>query len=257
MRVAAARTVTVESNGARPRVSISERIRRDIEARILAGHWAPGHRIPYEHQLMAEYGCARMTANKAIAALVSAGLVVRRRRAGSFVAEPRQERSVLEIQDFLADAARQRQPYRHDVVADAIERLTPADSCTLGLVAGASVRRLTCVHWIGAQAMALERRIIVLANAPGAKDQSFDAMPPGSWLLRLVPWSRAEHVIRAVNADSETARRLSLTPGEACLVLDRRTWQGDALITAVHLIYPGRRQSFSGTFSPAGFGPDR
>jgi GntR family transcriptional regulator, histidine utilization repressor len=257
MRASAVRTAAIKSDVSHPRVSISERIRRDIETRILAGHWPPGHRIPYEHQLMTDYDCARMTANKAIAALVAAGLVVRRRRAGSFVAEPRQERSVLEIQDFPADAARRHLPYRHAVVADAIDRLTLTESRRLGLTAGAAIRRLTCVHWIGAQAMALERRIIVLANVPSATDQSFDAIPPGSWLLRLVPWSRAEHVIRAVNADAETAQRLALSPGEACLVLDRRTWQGEALLTAVHLIHPGRRQSFSGTFSPAGFGPDR
>ena len=253
MKVGNGRTETGGPGGLRARVSISERIRRDIEGRILSGGWPPGHRIPYEHQLMADYGCARMTANKAISALVTAGLVVRRRRAGSFVAEPREERSVLEIQDFLADAARLRQPYRHDVVADTTERLAMPECRRLGLAAGSSVRRVTCVHWIGAQAMALERRVIVLANVPGAKEQSFEEMPPGSWLLRLVPWSRAEHVIRAVNADAETARRLSLAAGEACLVLDRRTWQGDALITAVHLIYPGRRQSFAGTFSPSGF----
>ncbi len=65
-----------------PGVSLHYRIRSDLEAKILSGHWHPGHRIPYEHELMARYGCARMTVNRAIASLASAGLIERRRRAG-------------------------------------------------------------------------------------------------------------------------------------------------------------------------------
>ena len=37
-----------------PRVqekSLHERILGDIEGRILSGEWAPGHRIPFEHEL--------------------------------------------------------------------------------------------------------------------------------------------------------------------------------------------------------------
>lgn len=64
--------------------SLSVRIRGDIERRILSGEWPPGHRILYEHELMAEYGCARMTVNRVLSSLAEAGLIERRRRAGSF-----------------------------------------------------------------------------------------------------------------------------------------------------------------------------
>ena len=50
--------------------AIHARIRRDIEARIMSGEWAPGTRIPYEHQLMASYGCSRMTVNRALRTLM-------------------------------------------------------------------------------------------------------------------------------------------------------------------------------------------
>src|SRR5580704_5603686 len=71
-----------------PATTLHERIRAEIEEQILTGAWRPGHRIPYEHELTAQFGCARMTVNKAIASLVDAGLIVRRRRVGSFVAQP-------------------------------------------------------------------------------------------------------------------------------------------------------------------------
>jgi GntR family histidine utilization transcriptional repressor len=41
---------------------IHRRIESDIERRILSGEWRPGHRLPTESELMAVYGCARMTA---------------------------------------------------------------------------------------------------------------------------------------------------------------------------------------------------
>ena len=57
-------------------------------ARILSGEWPPGHRIPFEHELTARYRCSRMTVSKALGDLVAAGLIERRRRAGSFVRRP-------------------------------------------------------------------------------------------------------------------------------------------------------------------------
>lgn len=63
-----------------------KKIRADIYQAIASGTWAPGARIPFEHELMAAYGCSRMTVTKALAPLAKGGLIVRRRRAGTFVA---------------------------------------------------------------------------------------------------------------------------------------------------------------------------
>jgi DNA-binding transcriptional regulator YhcF (GntR family) len=68
--------------------TLNHRIRSDIEGRIRSGEWPPGHRIPFEHELMAQYACSRMTVNKVLAMLADAGMIERRRRAGSFVARP-------------------------------------------------------------------------------------------------------------------------------------------------------------------------
>ena len=79
---------------------LHEKIRADFEARILAGTLAPGDRLPTEQELMQAHGCSRMTVNKALSALSSAGLVSRRKRAGSFVAQPRVHSMVLDIPDL-------------------------------------------------------------------------------------------------------------------------------------------------------------
>ena len=60
--------------------SLHELILGEVEGRILSGEWPPGYRIPFEHELTAQYGCSRMTVNKALSALVKKGLIERRRR---------------------------------------------------------------------------------------------------------------------------------------------------------------------------------
>src|SRR4051812_20971019 len=36
-------------------MSLHQRILTDISGRILSGEWAPGHRIPFEYELMSKY----------------------------------------------------------------------------------------------------------------------------------------------------------------------------------------------------------
>jgi GntR family transcriptional regulator, histidine utilization repressor len=219
-------------------VNLSERIQSELEARILSGEWKPGHPIPAEHALMATYGCARMTVNKAIAAMAAAGLVTRRRRAGTVVAAPMAERAVLEIADLAAESARLGLPYRHTILSRA----------TLATEDGAMLS-LTTLHERGGEPLALEERRISLANVPEAAQEAFAELPPGTWLLRHIAWTEAEHVIGARVADAALARHLGIARGSACLTLDRRTWQGGDLITAVRLIYPADRHSFTGRFN--------
>lgn len=85
----------IDANGTT--TALYQRIRGDIESRILSGDWPPGHRVPFEHELMESYDCSRMTVNKVLSALAVAGLVERRRRAGSFVSRPRVQSAICKF----------------------------------------------------------------------------------------------------------------------------------------------------------------
>lgn len=230
--------------------NLHQRIREEIEARILSGEWPPGTRIPVEHELVAQYGCSRMTVSKALSALVASGLILRRRRAGSVVAAPTQPRAVLEIPDFAQEAARAGVSYRFEILHRAVERLGPAGARRIALPADHEMLSLATVHIYDSVPVAHERRLINLAAVPAVLNEAFDQMPPGSWLLERVPWSGAEHAIRAINADAEQARRLAIAPGAACLLVERRTWQAGNFITEARTLYPGDRQYLVGRFSP-------
>lgn len=233
--------------GGRP---LGERIRTELEHRIVSGEWPPGHRIPSEHDLMAEYSCSRMTMNKVLSGMAATGLITRRRRVGSFVAAPRGDRAILEIQDFATEAARLGHVYRHEVLSRRVEPLDKTQAASLGLRAGSKVAHVRCLHRMNGVPNAYEERIISLATVPAAEGEKFQHMPPGTWLLQNVPWTQAEHVIRARNASARLGRMLDLKPGAACLVLERRTWHQGALVTEVSITYPGDRHWFNGRFSP-------
>lgn len=233
---------------------LHQRIRGDIETRILSGVWPPGHRVPSEHELMAEYGCSRMTVNKVLSALAANGLIARRRRTGSVVAAPSTERAVLEIQDFASEAARTGSTYRFEVLHRGVEGLDAAAARRIGLAPGTEMLAVRTLHLMDDVPGAHEQRLINLAAVPEAREEGFEAVPPGTWLLGRVPWTDAEHVIRAIDADAALAKRLGIATGAACLVLERRTWQADAFITEARITYPGERHHMVGRFSPSGSG---
>ena len=111
--------------------TLYKQIRLDIERRILTGEWPPGHRIPFEHQLMTRYGCSRMTVSKALSELAQADLIERRRRAGTFVRRPKFLSAVLTIPDIRAEisALGRSYGYRVDpVLAPRRERRRPRTS---------------------------------------------------------------------------------------------------------------------------------
>jgi GntR family histidine utilization transcriptional repressor len=230
--------------------SIHQKIFDDVETKIMDGIWQPGQRIPYEHEFEQQYQCSRMTVNKALSALADRGMIIRRRRVGSFVAPPQIDRTVMEIQDISTDARSAGHAYAFEILGRKLERLGASEAAKIGEAAGKEVLRLSCLHIVDGKPHALEERIILLDTVPAARDEQFETKPPGSWLLEQIPWTEARHVIRAIAADTVTARLLEMQKGEPCLVLSRQTWQTGRSVTFVEITHPGDRYQFAGVFRP-------
>lgn len=207
--------------------SIHERIRLDLERRILSGEWRPGHRVPSEHELMATYGCARMTVSRALTQMAASGLIERRRKAGSFVRQAQASSAVLELPDVGQEVRQLGEAYRFELRARVRRRSLRLDRERLGTPEAGPVLWLECLHLAGPRPYAYETRLINLDVVPAAAAASFDELAPGEWLRHHVPWHSAEHRIRAVNADESLAASLDLQPGHACLLTQRCTWGSD------------------------------
>src|SRR5262245_21904866 len=231
--------------------SLHQRILADVEQRILSGAWPPGHRIPSEHELTEHYGCSRMTVNKVLTQLARAGLIERRRKAGSFVAQSQGGSAILEIQEIKAEVESLGLQYRFELRERIKRRSQREDRERLGLDGPQPVLLLQCVHFAGERPYCVEDRIINLQAVPAAADEGFEEQSPGAWLFSHVPWTSAEHRIRADGADQALASSLKLKRGAPCLVIERRTWANALPVTQVRLTYPAEARELVARFSPS------
>jgi GntR family histidine utilization transcriptional repressor len=239
---------------AAPQASLHQRILADVESSIVSGAWPPGHRIPSELELAQTYGCSRMTVNKVLTQLARAGMIERRRKAGSFVTRSHSRAALLEIQDIKAEVLALSLPYRFEVRERHKRRSLLAERELLGLLdvkPAGSVLVLDCLHYAGPRPFCFEQRVINLAAVPAAAAQRFDAVAPGAWLVDHVPWTSAEHRIRAEGASNVAAAALKLRVGAPCLVIERRTWHSEQPITHVQLTYPAEGREVIARFSPS------
>jgi GntR family histidine utilization transcriptional repressor len=223
-------------------MTVEARIRNDIETRIHSGEWRPGHRIPFEHELVATYGCSRATVSKALGGLAKDGLIERRRKAGSFVAHPQVHSAVLEVPDLAQVIAARGEEYRW-----LLTNRRAADSANDVPLPALLVEGM---HYGGGEPFALEHRLIALAAVPDAATESFADQAPGTWLLHHVPWTAARHRIRAVEATAAEAKALGLRPRGACLELDRTTWRAGQVVTHVRQLFRGDRFDLVAEFNP-------
>jgi len=226
-------------------------IQRDIERHIVSGEWRPGFRVPSEMELTEQYACSRMTVNKALSSLAAAGLIVRKRRSGSFVSIPRVEEPILKIHDIKADTLASGKAYDYTILERTVRTVTGSEEAAYaGVPEGTRMLVLEIVHYADREPAVWELREINLDAVPEAEDEPFDDTPPGSWLLYRVPWSEVEHAIRAISADKLTAERLRIAKGEACLSMERRTWKNSQPVTHVSFVYPGEKHHFVARFTP-------
>jgi GntR family transcriptional regulator, histidine utilization repressor len=199
---------------------------------------------------MAQYGCSRMTVNRALEPLADSGLIERRRKVGTFVARPRIHSVVLDIPDIAAEVTSRGEPYGYELLSRNTRAATRQELEALDLSAEVDVLVLRCLHRAGGRPFALEDRLINLGSVPEAELVDFSAMPPNSWLLAHVAWTEAEHRISAVNVPRHTAAALQIEPTIACLVVERRTWRVGDKITYVRMTFPGDAYDLVARFTP-------
>jgi GntR family histidine utilization transcriptional repressor len=230
--------------------SLHQRILSDIEGRIMSGEWPPGHRIPFEMDLAEQYGCSRMTVNKALSQLAKSGLIERRKRSGSFVTLPHAQSAVLEIRDIKAEVQSLGLAYGYELLFREQRRANAQEREQLDLKSNAVVLVLRCRHFAARKPFCYEERVINLAAVPEAAMQAFDNTAPGPWLLEQVPWSAAEHRIQAVGANAEITASLDIAAGVPCLQIERRTRMTGVYVTLVRLTYPGQAFELVANFAP-------
>ena len=238
-------------NATIPALSMYQRIHDEIIDRIVSGAWSPGHRVPSEMDIAEEYGCSRMTVNKALSQLAREGYIERRRRAGTVVSQPRALSAVLEIRDIESEVRELGLDYGYQLMNRRERAIEAVGRAHFDADTSTTLLEVNALHSAGNRPFCFEERLINLAAVPTAKSEPFAAIAPGAWLLQRVPWNMAEHEIRAVAATRAVAAALDVAAGTPCLAIERRTWNADHVVTFVRLTYLGSSHSLIARFSPS------
>ncbi|MCW6529955.1 MULTISPECIES: histidine utilization repressor [Sphingomonas] len=227
-------------------------IKHFISEAIRTGELCPGDRVPSEAELVSRFGVSRMTVNRALRELQSAGMLVRRAGSGSFVAEPRPIGHMIEIRNIADEVRARGHAYRARVVQNDIVRATVATAALLHVPAGTRLFHSIIVHHEAEWPIQLEDRIVLASAAPDYGRIDFTRTTPNEYLTRIAPLERVEHRVRAAMPDASTRALLGLDEKEPALIMIRQTWSRGRLVSHACLTHPAHRFELSASFSVPG-----
>ncbi len=218
-----------------------EAIRAEVLRRIRAREWQPGEGIPNEAELARAFGCARATMNRALRDLAAAGVLERRRKAGTRVALHPVRKARFDIPVTRAEIEGRGQAYSFDLLSETVELPPPAIALRLKLAAGLSLAHLCTLHRADGAAFVYEDRWLNLAALPEIP-RDFRAVSANEWLVQNMSYTFGDIAFSAAPATEDEAQLLGVAPGAALFITERMTWVGEVPITAVRLAHaPGYR----------------
>jgi DNA-binding GntR family transcriptional regulator len=239
--------VSLERNrAAAPRYA---RVADDLMARISAGEYPVGSLLPKEIELSQAYGISRHTMREALRRLADAGLLSRRRRAGTEVIAAHAETSYRQpansIDDMLQYGEHTRVTFGRSRVVRCDDRLAELLGCEKGRpwlrVASVRVRpgeRQPICH----TTMYLTLELANIEAEVSELSGPMSAMIERVYGLRI---AEVEQSLQAISLDGAAARSLRTEPGSPALKAIRRYFDADGrLIELAIALHPGDRFTY-------------
>jgi GntR family histidine utilization transcriptional repressor len=218
-----------------------ESIRAEVLSRIRRRDWPPGALIPNEETLAEEFGVARATVNRALTELARAGVLERRRKAGTRVAALPVRKATLDIPVIRAEVEARGQRPGHRLLAQDARPIPPAVAARLALRPGQTMLYLQTLHLADSRPHVLETRWLNPAILPDPTPD-FAEISANEWLVGQVAFATGDIAFSAEPATADEAAALACAPGAALFITERTTFTDRAPITFVRLAHaPGYR----------------
>ena len=214
------RSSNSKPSSAQPVLALYEQVKAYIAHKIQDGSWKAGQRVPSESELVARFGVARMTVNRALRELTEQGRIVRVAGVGSFVAEEKPQSTLLQIANIASEIRARGHDYRCEFLVAKRVAASPDVAVWLDLRPGESVFHTVCLHLENDIPVQLEDRHVNPRVVPHFLDQDFSIVPPSEYLRRNVPFDQIEHVVDAVLPSPEHYSASQPSP----YVQRRREW---------------------------------
>lgn len=235
-----------------PDTPLYVRIKRHILDKVERGVLKPGDKVPSEHALMREFGVSRMTAHRALRELKDAGVLRSVMGVGTFIATAKPQSNLITLKNIAEEIRGRGHEYHADVIQNKREKASPKMADRLGLATGSQVFHSIIVHREAGIPIQLENRYVVASILPDYGELDFNITTPNEYLMKAALLQRVEHRVRAVLPTSESCRLLEIKPEEPCLLVTRRTWSQQRIVSLARLVHPGSRFEFKDIFEPDG-----
>lgn len=215
-----------------------------LRAKILNGEWPPGTLLPAESELQATYQVSQITVRQALDNLVSDGLIYRQRGRGSFVAQPAIQTTLTRITSFTEDMHRRGYKPSSQTIYTDLAPATVSIAEKLEIDPGEELVQLNRLRYADGEPLSIEQSSLVHRYCPGVLDRNYEQHSLRETLhheygIELV---RAAESIRALNADDEKARLLSVEPNDALLAIERVSFsQADVPVEWLQIFYRADR----------------
>ena len=221
-----------------------------ILQRIRSQEWAPGSRVLSENELVEQFSVSRMTANRALRELTQEGFLARVPGVGTFVKEPPQRASLLEIRNIAEEITARGHVHSSEIEHKGMVDASPAIAEEFETNAGASLFHITLVHRENGVPVQLEDRYVNPLAVPDFLSQDYSRTTPTAYLVAHVPVDELEHTVEAMMPSPDERALLDIPAGEPCLTLHRRSWSRDRVVTVVRFTYPASRHALYSRYRP-------
>ena len=115
----------------------------------------------------------------------------------------------------------------------------------LGVMLNSPVFYSEIIHLEDDLPIQYELRWVNSLYAPGYLDQDFTQITPNEYLSDNCPLNAIEHTVEAIAACDHVRSALKMGLNEPCLLLNRRTWSDNRLVSSALLYHPGTRYKLS------------
>jgi GntR family histidine utilization transcriptional repressor len=232
--------------------SLRSQIAAHVVANITSGRWKAGDQIPSEHALTEAFGVSRMTVHHALRDLTTRGFLVRRKGAGTFVAEPSAYVAVYDHLDIIREITDRGGVHRAEVLRRDLRAMTLGEADRFEVEAGAMVFHTVILHHEDGQALELEDRLIATRFLPNAMALDLSNQTLFSQLMLVRPYREGSEAVMAIIATADEQRLLGIGEGTPCLQVMRHTWSEEGTVTVARMVRSGRRARMDGRIRPAG-----
>lgn len=222
-------------------------IRDFVLQRIASGEWRTNDKIMTESQFVAMFGVSRMTVHHALRDLQNEGVLARTKGRGTFVAQPTTHMTIIKVRDIALEIVSRGHQHSSRVIGRVTRPATSGEAARFRLPIGSTLFHSTILHFENDLPVQIEDRLVNPKLVPDYATIDLDAGTSVQCLMELFPYPEGEHVIRAIEPNTQQRDLLRLQSGEPALELERTTWVAGGVVTIAKLVHAGSRYKIHGT----------